>query len=105
MAFDAVLVISPEHGRVFREAGWSKARLRKELDQLLTIDGAEVVGGAGGIDEGLPAGFAGVTVPNFRPGGLLIAHAGGQAGLFSAVIAGWVGGAMGSDPVTKEVVP
>jgi hypothetical protein len=105
MAFDAILVISPEHGRVFREAGWSKARLRKELDELLTIDGSELVRGAGGIDDGLPRDFAGSALPKFRPGGLLIVHAGGHAGLFSAVIAGWVGGAMGSQPITKEVVP
>jgi hypothetical protein len=105
MAFDAFLVISPEHGRVFREGGWSKGRLREELNQLLTIDGGELVHGAGGIDEGLPAGFAGTTVPKFRPGGLQIAHAGGQAGLFSAIIPGWVGGAMGSEPVTMEVEP
>jgi hypothetical protein len=104
MAFDAFLVVSPEHGRVFREAGWSKARLRQELDGLLALDGAELVRGAGGILEGLPDGFARSTVPKFRPGGLLIAHAGGRAGLFSAIIAGWVSGATGSEPVTKEVV-
>ena len=28
-AFDAILVVSPEHARVFREAGWDKARLRE----------------------------------------------------------------------------
>ncbi|HKN92557.1 MAG TPA: thioredoxin family protein, partial [Acidimicrobiia bacterium] len=33
---DAVLVVSPEHGRVFREAGWSKARLRERLIELGT---------------------------------------------------------------------
>jgi hypothetical protein len=105
VAFDAFLVISPEHGRVFREGGWPKARLREELDQLLTIDGAELVQGAGSIEEGLPASFAGSTVPKFRPGGLQIAHAGGQAGLFSAIIPGWVGGPAGSEPVTREVEP
>jgi hypothetical protein len=105
MAFDAFMVISPEHGRVFREAGWSKARLREELDRLLTIEGDELVQGAGGIEEGIAGGFAGTTVPKFRPGGLQIAHAGGQAGLFSAIIPGWVGGAMGSEPVTMEVEP
>jgi hypothetical protein len=104
MAFDAFLVVSPEHGRVFREAGWTKARLRQELDGLLALDGAELVRGAGGILEGLPEGFASATVPKFRPGGLLIAHAGGRAGLFSAIIAGWVSGATGSEPVTKEIV-
>jgi len=31
---DAVLVVSPEHARVFREARWSKARLRARLIEL-----------------------------------------------------------------------
>jgi hypothetical protein len=34
---------------------------------------------------------------------LLIVHAGGGAGMFSAVIGGWVGGPGGSRPVTREV--
>ena len=29
LGFDAVLVVCPDHGRVFREAGWDKARLRE----------------------------------------------------------------------------
>ena len=39
LGFDAVLVVSPEHARVFAEAGWDKARLRKELFELLTLPG------------------------------------------------------------------
>ena len=55
-------------------------------------------------DIRLPATFAGQTVPKFRPGGLFIVRAGGTAGLFSAVIAGWVAsGPMGSTPVSKEI--
>jgi hypothetical protein len=100
---DALLVVSPEHARVFREAGWTKARLREELDGLLQLPGAELVRGAGGIAEGLPERLGGMTVPKFRPGGLLIVHAGGGAGLFSAVIGGWASGALGSEPVTKEI--
>jgi hypothetical protein len=103
IAFDAFLVVSPEHGRVFREAGWSKARLRQELDALLTLDGAALVRGAGGIAEGIPESLAGVQLPKFRPGGLQIAHAGGGAGLFSAVISGWASGAVGSETITREV--
>src|SRR5206468_763768 len=41
IGFDAVLVVSPEHARVFREAGWDKSRLRKELLELLTVHGSE----------------------------------------------------------------
>jgi hypothetical protein len=105
IGFDAFLVLSPEHGRVFREAGWTKARLREELDQLLLLGGAEIVRGAGGIAEGVPEQLKGALLPKFRPGGLLIAHAGGKAGLFSAVIAGWASGEVGSAPVTREVGP
>ena len=104
MAGDAVLVVSPDHCRVFIEAGWSKARLLEELETLLQLPGSEMIAGAGGIAEGLPGSFADKTVPKFRPGGLLIVRAGGTAGLFSAVIAGWAAsGPAGSTPVTKEV--
>jgi len=103
IAFDALLVISPEHGRVFREAGWDKARLRAELDELLKLPGQELIRGVGGIAEGLPEAFRDSTLPKFRDGGLLIVHAGGTAGLFSAIIGGWASGATGSVPVTMEV--
>jgi hypothetical protein len=104
MAGDALLVVSPDHCRVFLEAGWSKARLHDELTALLQLPGDELVVGAQGIAEGVPAAFAGKTIPKFRPGGLFIVRAGGQAGLFSAVIAGWVAsGPIGSTPVSKEI--
>jgi len=104
MAGDALLVVSPDHCRVFIEAGWSKARMRDELTALLQMPGDEIVVGAQGIAEGVPAAFAGKTIPKFRPGGLFIVRAGGKAGLFSAVIAGWVAsGPMGSTPVSKEI--
>ena len=104
MAGDALLVVSPDHCRVFLEAGWSKARLHDELTALLQLPGDEIVVGAQGIAEGVPAAFAGKTIPKFRPGGLFIVRAGGTAGLFSAVIAGWVAsGPIGSTPVSKEI--
>jgi len=102
---DAMLVISPEHCRVFTDAGWSKARLHEELAKLLTLPGKDLVMGAQGITEGMPENFAGADLPKFRPGGLLIVRAGGPAGLFSAVIAGWAAsGPTGSTPVSKEVL-
>jgi hypothetical protein len=103
LAFDCILAVSPEHARVFREAGWTKAQLEARLRELLQIPGAEVVRGAGGIAEGLPESVATATLPKFRPGGLLIVHCGGGAGLFSAMIGGWASGAMGSQPVIREV--
>ena len=105
MAADAFLVISPEHERVFRDAGWSKARLKAELHDLLQIPGSELIVGAGGISEGLPEKLKGQMLPKFREGGLNIVRAGGSAGLFSAIIAGWgASGKIGSGPVTREIL-
>ena len=103
MGFDAFLVVSPEHARVFAEAGWSKAQVKEALHSHLQMDGADIIRGAGGIAEGVPEGFAGAILPKFGPAGLWLVHAGGKAGLFSAIIGGWVNGATGSQPVTREV--
>jgi thiol-disulfide isomerase/thioredoxin len=105
LGFDALLVLGPEHARVFTEGGWDRTRVLAELDQRLQIPGTELVRGAGGIDEGTPAAFADRTLPKFRPGGILLACAGGGAGLFSAIIGGWANGTIGSQPVTREVTP
>ena len=81
---DAVVIVSPEHDRVFRDGGWSRedleAALRKSLDEPEH------------------------STPKLREGGLLIARAGGGAGMFSAILPGWAAtGPVGSIPVTKEV--
>ena len=104
-AFDAVLVLGPEHARVFAQAGWSRERVLQEIHDRLQMPGAEIVRGAGGMAEGVQEAFKDATLPKFRTGGLILAHAGGPAGLFSAIIGGWVNGAAGSDPVTKVVKP
>jgi hypothetical protein len=107
LAFDAMLVIGPEHSRVFRAAGWSKAKLVERLGELLRVRGEELMRGAGGIAEGLPLpeSASQQEFPKFRPGGLLIVHAGGPAGLFSVVIGGWASGPTGSQPVWREIRP
>jgi hypothetical protein len=103
---DALLVVCPEHHRTFKNAGWSKARLYEELYQLCEISGDDLVAGARGIAEGGLPSLAGTTVNKFRPGGLMIVRAGGDAGMFSGIIGGWsAGGPRGSLPVTKEVKP
>ena len=103
---DALLVVCPEHHRTFKNAGWSKARLYEELYRLCEIPGADLVAGARGIAEGGPQSLAGKTVNKFRPGGIMIVRAGGDAGMFSGIIGGWsAGGPRSSLPVTKEVRP
>ena len=102
-AFDAVLVLGPEHARVFAQANWSREQVLQEIHDRLQMPGSEIVRGAGGMAEGVQEAFKDATLPKFRPGGLLLVHAGGPAGLFSAIVGGWVNGAAGSDPVTKLV--
>ena len=104
LSFDAILVVSPDHSRVYAEAGWGRERLLSELHARLQIPGAELIRGALDMAEGLPPKFADRTVPKFKAGGILLAHAGGGAGLFSSVIGGWANGAMGSTPVTRPVL-
>ena len=103
IGFDAILIISPDHGRIFRDAGWDRDRVLGEITALTTRHGSELLRGAGGMAEGVPAHLGDAMLPKFRPGGLLITYAGGGAGLFSSMVAGWANGAVGSEPVTRAV--
>lgn len=105
LAFDAILVVGPEHARVCAQDGWDRDRLLAELHARLQLPGTELVWGAGGIADGVPTNFRDLTLPKFRPDGILLVHAGGGAGLFSAMIGGWANGETGSQPVTRQVVP
>jgi hypothetical protein len=109
LAFDALLVVGPEHGRIFREAGWDRARVRQELFERSSAPAGELVRGAGGIAEGIEQRWVTdptAPVPKFAsPERILLAHAGGDAGLFSMVYGGWVAGEIGSEPVTGSVEP
>ena len=105
VGIDALLVLSPEHMARYIDAGWDRARFRSELEDRLMVNADDIIRGTGGIEEGLPADFAGMQLPKFRPNGLHIAHAGGPAGLFSSVFAGWVSGPTGSVPVTRPILP
>jgi thiol-disulfide isomerase/thioredoxin len=105
LAFDAIVAVSPEHLRTFAADGWDRARLRAELTTLLQLPGSEIVQGAAGITEGVPEQLRDRTLPKFRETGLLLVHCGGEAGMFSAVIGGWVNGSEGSEPITREITP
>ena len=105
LGMDAMLVLSPEHMARYADAGWSRDRFMDELSAELLCDADELLAGVRGVAAGLPPASAGQKVPKFRPGGLLVVHAGGAAGLFSAIIGGWANGPKGSDPVTREITP
>jgi hypothetical protein len=109
LAWDALLLVGPEHGRVFAEAGWGRERLRARLFELTTTRAGDLVRGAGGSAEGIEARW--VTDPDApvqkfaAPERILIAYAGGDAGLFSMVFGGWASGEIGSAPVSRSVEP
>ncbi|UGS37363.1 thioredoxin family protein [Capillimicrobium parvum] len=109
LAWDALLVVGPEHGRVFAGAGWSRERLQEELFARTMAPARSLVRGAGGIAEGLDPAWVDdpdQAVAKFAaPDRIVVAHAGGDAGLFSMVYGSWVGGEAGSVPVTEAVSP
>ena len=109
LAWDVLVLLGPEHGRIFARAGWNRARVREELFRRTTAAARQVVRGAGGSPEGVEDRF--VTDPELPvakfagPERILLAHAGGDAGLFSMVFGSWVAGEMGSTPVSVSVQP
>jgi hypothetical protein len=109
IAFDAMLVIGPEHGRIFREAGWTREQLQSELYGLTQCRAGDLQRGTDGIAEGLPPDWIPdpeARIPKFAaPDRILLTYAGGDAGLFSMVIGGWVSGEVGSSPQTASVEP
>jgi hypothetical protein len=89
LAFDALLLVGPEHGRVFAEAGWDRARVQQELFERTMSPAGELVRGAGGSPEGLDPQWVSdpaMPVAKFAAADrILVAYGGGDAGLFSMV--------------------
>jgi hypothetical protein len=109
LGFDALLVLGPEYGSIFREAGWSRERVQDELYRRSHRPAGELVRGAGGIAAGLDPGSVddpAAPVAKFAaPDRILLAYAGGNAGLFGMIIGGWASGELGSAPQTVSIEP
>jgi hypothetical protein len=101
----AVVVLSPEHYRIYKEAGWDRQRIERALFEATIRPGKEILAGLDGVGEGVPAGRAEEAVPKFHEDGLMIVRAGGPAGLFSAILPGWLAGRnrLELQPVTREI--
>ena len=71
---EAMVVLTPEHQRVFADAGWTKQQFHDELAARLVIDPSIAEAGisGGAVPEG--------GTPKFRPGSLLVVRTGGDAG-------------------------
>jgi len=101
----AIVVLSPEHYAIYKESGWDRRRIERALYEATIRPGSELIAGKDGVGEGIPASRAGESVPKFHEDGLMVVRAGGKAGLFSAILPGWLAGRnrLELQPVTKEI--
>ena len=101
----AIVVLSPEHYGIYREAGWDRRRIERALYEATIRPGSTLVAGTDDIGEGIPASRAAEQVPKFHEDGLMVVRAGGPAGLFSAILPGWLAGRNRTElqPVTRQV--
>ncbi len=106
---EIVVVVPPEHVDTFAADGWSKAQVRAGIQAATLRPLRDLVVGAGGSAEGLPAALlerlgAETLVPKFKaPEQISLVVAGGEAGKFGAYLGGWVSGPMGSSMVTRRI--
>jgi len=117
---EVMLVVCPEHCRTLEADGWSKADLRRRIQEATSRPLGQCLPDAE-CAEGLPLqalprdllGQDGRPKPETlalplakfrRDEDILIVVAGARAGKFSAVLGGWVGGKMGSEAVTREIM-
>jgi hypothetical protein len=104
-----LLVVGPEHARTFAGERWSKGQLRQFLYETIRRPAGELAPGPDGAEIGrlkdlLEGRGPGERIAKFpSPEEIVIVVAGGTAGRFSAVVPGWMGGEMGSQPVTRRI--
>ena len=104
-------VLGPEHAKTIGDEGWSKARVKQYLYETIRRPARELAPGPDGAESGRLKDLRASTrpedlVPKFPSAAeIMVVVAGGTAGRFSAVIPGWMGGEMGSSPVTRPIEP
>jgi len=83
--------------------------VQAKLHELTHRRAGDVVRGAFGAPEGVDPQFVNdpeMPVAKFAAADrILLAYAGGDAGLFSMVFGGWASGEIGSAPVTRSIEP
>jgi len=102
-------VIGPEHARTIAADGWSKAQVKRYLHETIRRPARELAPGPDGAETGRLKDLVGAAgpdelIPKFPSvEELLVVVAGGTAGRFSAVVPGWMGGEIGSRPITRAI--
>ncbi len=95
----AMLVLSGEYWRIYRDAGWKRANVEAALLEGTHRTEDEIKAGA------TLSAAKGHGVPKFNPDDLVLVRTGSNAGDFSTIIHGWGSGPTGSQPITREIVP
>jgi hypothetical protein len=104
-----LFVIGPEHARTLGEERWSKQDFRRFLYETIRRPARDLLPGPDGAETGrlkdLLDGRTGEDrIPKFPSlEEIVVVVAGGTAGRFSAVVPGWMGGELGSRPVTRAI--
>ena len=104
-----LFVIGPEHARTFADERWSKRQVRGFLFETIRRPARDLLPGPDGAETGrlknlLEGRTLDERIPKFpSPDEIVVIVAGGTAGRFSAVVPGWMGGEMGSRPVTRRI--
>jgi hypothetical protein len=110
-AGEILLIVSPEHADTLAREKWTKAQVRARIQEVTSRPIRELIRDDDSGEGIPPSALAGATeerlaekIAKFRrPEDINIIVAGGNAGKFSAVFAGWVSGPMGSSSVSRRI--
>jgi hypothetical protein len=111
MMGDALLVVCPEHVDTLATGAYTKADLRRRIQDVtarpvreLVADGVSGVGLAADKAKTLSVEALERRLPKFGSEAMIhIVVAGSDAGKFSGVFHGWAGGEVGSIPVSRKI--
>jgi hypothetical protein len=104
-----LFVIGPEHAATLGGEGWTKADVRRFLYETIRRPVRALAPGPDGAETGRLKNLVDGRAPDERipkfpsPEEIVLLVAGGTAGRFSAVVPGWMGGDLGSQPVTRRI--
>jgi peroxiredoxin len=109
LGYEAMVILSPEHGKTIHQDGWSKQDVRQFLFENTGVP-VRAYEGEEGEGTQFVAHYKEVMIDGERcyqkfraPEAIKIVVAGGTAGKFSAVIGSWVSGPRGSQMVTYPI--
>lgn len=87
----ALLVLAPDHQRMYADAGWSRRDIEDALFEAMRRPAHEVARGVGGVPTGVDPALGDTLVDKMPRENFLLVRAGGRGGLHSAIIGGWTG--------------